>query len=174
MFKRAIFYTLCCVLVFLGVFNVYCQYRTQSIDPANISTIKYDISDAITTTDLNYKIMDLKNDECVYVLFFEEDDINSQYIFNVTIASIISNRGIEKIDGLTLVDISDLSDEARNNLRSRYGFTSAPALAKLHFGEGTIVIDSVITEDSSTLLTEKAVEQWLLENNLIEKAKDAQ
>lgn len=167
MFRRLIFYIVCLVFVFVGVFQVYQRYETTKLHTANITTIKYDLSSAIDISTLNQQIQKLQDGEFIYALFYETNDINSQYMFNVTLDSILTQHNLQQIDQLYLVNITDLSQEAKNNLNSRYGFSSAPALAKLHYASGTVQVDSAIQEDATTLLTQEIVEKWFIENGLL-------
>lgn len=165
MIKRFILYSLCILLVGVGVYHVWNNYKPQKADIVDIETITYKFPN-------NYQLADFENlmrntEDTMFVIFYSHEDLNSQYFFNTTWPNLLHANPLIKADNIFYVDVANR--EGATIALVNYGFYTLPALVSLNYRDEKIIINNSLQDSAGVSFADEAITSWLTNNNLIEQ-----
>ncbi len=166
MIKRSIFFVFIITLVSVSLYFSF-QYFQPKIQNANTSPVN--INDNISymnLTDFN-DYLKRNADKNINVIFYQEDDINSQYLFNNILPQIYENYEMSSLDNVIYVSLEDTDYRDKPAFSSTYGFSNVPALINLKYQNGNIMINSILCDTDNLLINYNSVEDWLQLNEII-------
>lgn len=167
MIKRTIFYIIFVAIV-TGVMVSAFRYfepkdESDFISYADSYNIEY-----LELTDFN-AYLQKNQDTAINVIFYQESDINSQYLFNDVLPVIYEEYGISSLDGVIYVQLQESDYKDKLSFTSTYGFSKVPALVNLTYSNGTITINNVLVDTETLLINHDSVVDWLITNEIIEE-----
>ncbi len=167
MIKRTIFYIIF-VAVITGVMVSAFRYF-QPKDESNIVSYVDDYNiEYLELNDFNSYLQ--KNpDTAINVIFYQESDINSQYLFNDVLPVIYEEYSISSLDSVIYVQLQDTDYKDKPSFTSTYGFSKVPALVNLTYSSGTITINNILVDTDTLLINHDSVVDWLISNEIIEE-----
>ncbi len=168
MIKRIIFYSVILGLLLNFVYQVYQDYTPDTATVISTNPITYTFTNNYTFEEFEAYVT--TTSEAVNVFFYQQDDVNSQYFFNITLPAIMADNNVSELEGVIYVDISDLTEDSVA-VRSRYCITSIPSLVNLTYADSTITINSYLSTNNSTF-DSASIEDWLASNNIITLVED--
>ncbi len=168
MLKRFIFYSLIFVVICGFTYRIYDQSKPQTVITV-IEPINYNISPYYTSEDIDEYI--IKAEKSVNVLFYDSQDLNSVYVFNSILTRIKADYGVTDFANLVYCDFTDYQASQITTTKNHWGFYDTPALINLSLEGRIIKVNSALEWTESNPLTYKSVENWLINNKIIE-AKD--
>lgn len=169
MIKRTIFYTLFVAILTTGLYFSfkYFQPKVQKTDYLT-NNINYSITknDLYNLSDFNNYLM-TNSPENINVIFYQENDINSQYLFDNILPQLYENYSIDSLDKVIYVTLEDNDYKNKPAFNSTYGFSNVPALVNLTYKNGNIIINNILSDNDNQLVNYETVENWLLLNEII-------
>ncbi|MGN1398411.1 MAG: hypothetical protein ACI4WG_00200 [Erysipelotrichaceae bacterium] len=166
MVKRVIFYFVCLSLIIGSL--LYCYQIYQPKDNNNFSQVKIEgIKGEIFSLQQFNEYISLNVNTDLNVIFFKNDDINSQYLFKDIFSEIYANYKIDQIDNLIYVQLDDVDLSSDLAFLTTYGFSYVPSLLNLTYVNGNIVVNNSLVTNQNSLISYDSVENWLLINELI-------
>ncbi|MDO4378443.1 MAG: hypothetical protein Q4C64_04735 [Erysipelotrichia bacterium] len=166
MIKRSIFYVFIITLISVGLYFSF-QHFQPKIQKSNTSLTS--INDNISYMNLTDFNEYLKNnaEKNINVIFYQEDDINSQFLFNNILPQIYENYEISSLDNVIFVSLEETDYKEKTAFSSTYGFSNVPALINLKYKDGNIIISSILCDTDNLLINYNSVEDWLQLNEII-------
>lgn len=166
MWKRAVFYALIAAVIALFTYNIYSENAPNTMKVSN-QPIQYN-----TVPLFTYKTIDaeIKNhDGALTVVFFNSEDSNSIYLFNVILNEVLNTHNLQMLNNVVYCDLRDMKTSEITETKNRWGFYEYPAIVHMEYKNNLIQINSSIEWSSGSNLTYEAVNNWLLNNKIIPK-----
>lgn len=170
MIKRTIFYTFF-ILVLTSVMIISFRYF-QPKNEKGISSFAniYDI-DYLELNEFNEYIT--KNqDVALNVIFYQDNDVNSQYLFNDLLPVIYEEYGITSLDKVIYVQLQDSDYKDKPSFATTYGFSKVPALINLTYSSGTITINNILVDTDTLLINHDSLVEWLQLNEIVQSSEE--
>ncbi len=145
------------------VSQVYQDYTPETATVISTNPITYTFTNNYSFEEFEAYVT--TTTEAVNVIFYQQDDVNSQYFFNTTLPAIMEANSVTELEGVIYVDISDLTEDSVA-VKSRYGISAIPSLVNLTYADGSITINSYLSTNNSTFDSD-SITSWLAEYNII-------
>ncbi|MBQ7223537.1 MAG: hypothetical protein IJS38_03095 [Erysipelotrichaceae bacterium] len=164
MIKRFIFYLTVSALLVVGTYRFYKSYQPKEAEVVK-ETIQFRISPLFYEQSIDDYIMTADGSVCI--LFYQEDSLNSLYVFDTILARILEQYNLKSLDNLVYCNLTEISDASITYTKNHWGFYTMPAFVNLQYKEGVLTVHSSLEWNSASTLTYAMVENWLINNKII-------
>ncbi len=170
MIKRTIFYTFF-ILVLTSVMIISFRYFQPKNEKGMSSFANINDIDYLELNEFNEYIT--KNqDVALNVIFYQDNDVNSQYLFNDLLPQVYEEYGITSLDKVIYVQLQDSDYKDKPSFASTYGFSKVPALINLTYSSGTITINNILVDTDTLLINHDSLVEWLQLNEIVQSSDE--
>ena len=163
MLKRGLFYLIIIALICSLTYKVYLNNQTETA-VIELEKIKFNTSPSYTVDTVDQYIAASAED--VHIVFYDSEDTNSIYLFNVVLTQLLKQHKLKSFDSLSYCDLHG-NEFTSEQTRERWGFFDYPALVTIVSEDGKNKVTSVIEWDEYHNLTVSSVENWMINNRLL-------
>ncbi len=164
MIKRFIFYLAMSVLLVMGTYRFYKSYEPKEAEVVK-ETIQFRISPLFYEQSIDDYIMTADSNVCI--LFYQEDNMNSLYVFDTILARVLEQYNLKSLDKLVYCNLTEISDSSITYTKNHWGFYTMPAFVNLQYKEGVLTVHSSLEWSSVSNLNYATIENWLISNKVI-------